>query len=265
MKDSLELIIKDIYALDPSLVERDVEVRALVSAFSAKKPVVEIDAQFVASLRGELLTAAPVSKVIQVTPSPWWMVYGAPVGVMAILLLMLIPRDTPVQNQAPVEESSPVMEAEVFMDIAPSAADMKRSMPTDDSEAGAATMMMEADTTMMSVEPSGDTFSISTQVPGDVVFVDFVTLTQPGFLVIQAYLPEGPGEVLGLSPLLAVGSAQQIEIRLSVETEPEQTFYATLYLDDGDGLFVPKTDMLVYDMAGNPLQQIFSTDPVVVW
>lgn len=261
MKDSLELIIKDIYTLDPSLVEQDGEVRALVSALSEHKPEVKIDAAFVQSLRADLLKAAPIMPAIATksTPSPWWMVYGAPVGVLALLLLMLVPKATPVvEKEVPVEVPAPAMETNMY-EAADPAADMKRSAPA---EPESATMMMEADTMMMTTAPmSGDTFQVGTQLAGEMVSVDFVSLTEPSFLVIQTATPEGPGEVLGVSPLLAAGDAQLLEIKLTVTMEPDLTYYAVVYRDDGDGLFALEADTIVNDQSGAPLLQLYSTTP----
>ena len=261
MKDSLELIIKDIYTLDPSLVEQDGEVRALVSAFSEQKPVVVVDAAFVQSLRADLVKPARVMPVAVLTKSPWWMVYGAPVGVLALLLIMLIPKTEPVHNEVPTIAPSPVREADMYFESYSDGAEeeTKRSAPAG---GAAESMMMEADTMMMSAPVSGDTFQISTQAPGDTVVVDFASLEQAGYLVIQAYTEEGPGEVLGTSPLLAAGMIEQVQITLNVTTEPDQTFFAVLYHDDGDGLFSPEADMMVYDQSGTvPLSQLFSTTP----
>ncbi len=260
MKDSLELIIKDIYTLDPSLVEQDGEVRALVSAFSEQKPQVVIDTAFVQSLRADLLKPARVMPVVTPTRSPWWMVYGAPVGVMALLLLMLIPRSVPVQNEVPTIAPSPTSEADMYFEsYSDGAEESKRSAPAS---GAAESMMMEADTMMMSAPVSGDTFQVSTQEPGNTILVDFASLEQAGYLVIQVYTEDGPGEVLGMSPLLAAGMIEQVEIALSLTTQPDQTFYAVLYRDDGDGLFSLEADMLVYDQSGTvPFMQMFSTTP----
>ena len=261
MKDSLELIIKDIYTLDPSLVERDGEVRALVSAFSERKPEVLIDAAFVQSLRADLLTVIPVAPVLQSAPtrSPWWMIYGAPVGVLALLLFMLVPKATPVVENKVLESIPvPTMEADMYMESEAEVMDMKRSMPV---EQEGATMMMEADTMMMDAPVASDTFQVSYQEPGRFVLVDFVTLSEASFIVIQTSTSEGPGEVLGMSPLLAAGEAQQLEIKLTESMDADQTFYAVLYKDDGDGLFSLTADFLVYDQSGAPLVLLFSTIP----
>ncbi len=259
MKDSLELIIKDIYTLDPSLVEQDGEVRALVSALSEQKPVVVIDAAFVQSLRADLVKPARVMPVVAPTPSAWWMVYGAPVGVLALLLIMLIPKTEPMRNEVPTIAPSPVREADMYLESSDGAQETKRSAPAS---GAAESMMMEADTMMMSAPVSGDTFQISTQAPGDTVVVDFASLEQAGYLVIQAYTEEGPGEILGTSPLLAAGMIEQVQIVLNLTTEPDQTFFAVLYRDDGDGLFSLEADMMVYDQSGTvPFSQMFSTTP----
>jgi len=236
-----------------------------VSAFSEHKPEVVIDAAFVESLRADLLKVAPVVPIVATksTLSPWWMVY-APVGVLALLLLMLVPKAAPVvENEVPANAPVPAMEVDMYMEQEEGAVDMKRSMPV---EPEGATMMMEAEATIMTATTPGDTFQVTSQEPGNSVLLDFVSLTEPSFVVIQSYTPDGPGEVLGVSPLLAAGNAQQLEVGLVQRMEMEQTFYAVLYRDDGDGLFSLKTDMIVYDQSGAPLSLLFSTAPdLMVW
>ncbi len=248
MKDSLELIIEDLYSLDPSLREKDGEIRALLQAVVASKPVVEIDEKFVRNLRHDLLEAKTISQTkAKATPSPWWMVYGAPVGVFAVLVLMLLPRTAHLPSEAPTSGSDGVMQEEMFYDSAEAPAMNKRSIQMSDPSA---TMMMNG---------AESSFEIDSQLPGDVVLVNFLSLSEAGFIVVQEYLPEGPGEVLGTSPLLTTGLLEQFEISLDVATKPGQTLYAVLYLDNGDGVFSPDSDLLVYvNYTGDPLYQIFS-------
>ena len=55
MKDSIELLLADIYALDPSLKERDAEVRAMVNELLKYKPSVTVSEAFAQNLRSNYL------------------------------------------------------------------------------------------------------------------------------------------------------------------------------------------------------------------
>jgi len=241
MKDSLELLLKDIYALEPSLRERDAEVRVLVEFLLLNKPEVKVSMDFRESLRFKLI-ATNVTEALpaRLVPSPW-MSYFVPLGAMAVLLLMLMPGYVGKQtSQDSLEMNS---SADVYM-----APEAKRSGSGAPEEA---TMMME-DVPMPMAE--GDSLGISDQVPGVMAVVDFVSLLQPGFVVITSN-----ENVLGSSYLLFAGYNEQIEIPLSRQMKANQTFSATLYLDNGDGVFDLNADMSIYDANGlGPVSQVFS-------
>src|SRR3989344_506915 len=138
MPDTFEHMIEDIYTLEPTLREQDTEVRALVKSLVSAKPVVAVDDTFVQSLRRELLTkVAPAPKAI---PSPW-MMYLAPLGAMAVLILMLIPGYLN-NNTVELPTAAPeIMNTELQMDAQDSdSASMKRS--ADVAPEGASMMMM---------------------------------------------------------------------------------------------------------------------------
>jgi len=242
MKDSLELLLKDIYALEPSLRERDAEVRVLVEFLLLNKPEVKVSMDFRESLRAKLI-ATNVTEALpaRLVPSPW-MSYFVPLGAMAVLLLMLMPGYVGKQtSQDSLEMNS---SADVYM-----APEAKRSGSGAPEEA---TMMMMEDVPMPMAE--GDSLGISDQVPGVMAVVDFVSLLQPGFVVITSN-----ENVLGSSYLLFAGYNEQIEIPLSRPMKANQTFSATLYLDNGDGVFDLNTDMSIYDANGlGPVSQVFS-------
>ncbi len=253
MHDLLENILNDIYTLDPSLREHDAEVRDMVSVFLAEKPEVKVDTNFAHKLRESLVASQnkPMNRIV----SPLWM-YLTPVAV-AVLILMLVPTKPtplapiPTELPAPASENSLEIQSEPTAELydAPSA---KRSVETGNEDASMM-MQMSADSLPM------DSFGIGTQNPGRQFLVDFVSLTQPGFIVILS-----EEEVIGVSPLLYAGYSEQIIIPISFSTEPDQTYIGVLYYDDGDSLFDKDFDTIVLDSSGLLLQQLFSTTPILL-
>lgn len=251
MPDTFEHMIEDIYTLEPTLREQDTEVRALVTSLVSAKPVVAVDDTFVQSLRRELLTkVAPAPKAI---PSPW-MMYLAPLGAMAVLILMLIPGYLN-NNTVELPTAAPeIMNTELQMDAQDSAS-MKRS--ADVAPEGASMMMMapseESDEAFV-----GDMLVVPDQAEGRVVEVATVTLTAPGFVVIQTDNGGQPGAVLGISPILFAETTDLVEVPLTNGLEVGQMYFASLYHDDGDGVFMLETDLPTFDAYGGmPLMYMF--------
>jgi hypothetical protein len=94
-----------------------------------------------------------------------------------------------------------------------------------------------------------DRFVISNQLPGIEVIVDEVTLSRPGFVVITEYRNGEVGLVIGSSELLSIGTTAGVPVPLARVIAEKETYAARLYIDDGDGLFVPEIDMPVLDPA----------------
>lgn len=243
MPDTFEHMIEDIYTLEPTLREQDAEVRALVTSLVSAKPVVAVDDTFVQSLRRELLTkVAPAPKAI---PSPW-MMYLAPLGAMAVLILMLIPGYLN-NNTVELPTAAPeIMNTELQMDAQDSdSASMKRS--ADVAPEGASMMMMMAPSEESDEAFVGDMLVVPDQAEGRVVEVATVTLTAPGFVVIHADEAGLPGAVLGVSPMLFAETAEFVEVPLTNDLEVGKVYFASLYHDDGDGVFTLETDLPAFD------------------
>ena len=257
MHDPLEHILADIYTLDPSLKENEGEVRVLVSALIEAKPDVVPSEIFVQELRTKLQTGVVSHVAHKPVLSPWIM-YLTPVGIMAILVLMLVPEyltapthdDTGIVLPMMLEESAGTQSTESL-----EMGDMKRSAPVQ--ELYTPTLMQDS-----SMESQESTLFIPTQPVGNTVFVEYVSLSQSGFVVIETSEDGQPGKVVGVSILLAPGYTSLLQIPLFTPMGIDQTFFATVYLDNGDGRFTPGVDTPHYDSSGTlPLQQMFSTMP----
>lgn len=242
MQPSLEQLLADIYALDASLREQDVEVRALVQQLLIEKPVVLVDPAFRARLRAELLKKQPVASPASTSGLPWWLFYAAPIGVTAVLILMLVPEYT--KTQAPfvptavpnVEQADPVADEAMFINAPAEAPSTKRGAGMT-SESEMSTFGMEADMAI------SDSISIGTQEAGRVVLVESAFLSMPAYVVVQSV--GQPDTVLGMSELLLPGEQLPFAINLQTPLLASGTYEAVVYHDDGDGIKDTLSDMAV--------------------
>ncbi len=90
MKPDIETIVQDILKDTPELALEAEAIRVLVSERVAKQPTVAVAEAFRARLRAQLVSAAVVPQEKRAL-LPWWLVYTVPVGLTALLLLVIQP------------------------------------------------------------------------------------------------------------------------------------------------------------------------------
>ena len=266
MRNNLESIIKDLYELDPTLRSEDQAVRGLVASLLLNKPVVLLDQAFARDLRAKLLVAHSTESVVVKPIASQWFMYLAPVGVVAVLVFMMVPK--PLSHQAVPTELNEAIEQDSSVDVqiegADEAMDAKRSFITPEATPTTELRTMEAIIPTATVPAEMEIrmpFFISDQQPGQLIKVDFVSFNEPTFLVIQKDRQGNPGEVIGVSQVL-MGRIEGTEIALMQKMLIDKTFFATAYRDNGDGIYTPGKDTPVYDASGTlPLKQLFSTRP----
>lgn len=96
MDKKIETILNELYLLDPTLKSHEVDLRALVAKLISVKPDASVDENFAKELRHKLLgdatkahiQNAEFSSSAQHTVS-WWVLRLAPLGAVAVLMLML--------------------------------------------------------------------------------------------------------------------------------------------------------------------------------
>ncbi len=88
-------------------------------------------------------------------------------------------------------------------------------------------------------EATGD-LEVENQLPGDIVYISSVALSQQGFVVISIAKGSDEGKVIGSKLFLEGRNPGQIVV--SERTKEGQTYAASLYVDDGDGVFDAKKD-----------------------
>ncbi len=235
MNDKLETLIADLYALDSSLQERDVEIRTLVTELRAARPDLILDSAFVHTLRSHLVKPHPFSFKTHHSIN-WWAVHLAPVGAIAVITLMLVPKFMTEMNTG---ETLMIPENTTFdTETAPSA---KRAgvAPSESTS-----LMQVADNAM-----PADVVSVSPQAPGNSVVVDYVSFSYPGFIVIQKNVDGELGEVVGTSTLLTREVSGPITIQLSTTTKDGESYFARIFQDQGDEIFTLTEDWAEPDVT----------------
>ena len=262
MHEPIDDILADLYELDPSLKERDVETRALVSAFQTARPSVVIDGAFVASLREGLIGTRLHPYHSEHHSARWWFLHLAPIGAVAMLTLTLVPGMLQETNVRERTLNAPLEVPERYG--APTAKQAG-------SEAAPSTFMMEtteSDTSLTALPAapvSGDAIVVLTQTPGSLVFVTELSLTAPGFLIINEARTH---HTIGTSPLLGLGSTTNIPIPLTTPLTIGESYYATLVHDTNGNDTLDPADTPVLDPftdAGLPIEDRVYTVPFDVF
>lgn len=91
------------------------------------------------------------------------------------------------------------------------------------------------------------------QLPG-VVSVAAAELPQPGYIVVQEELDGEPGIVVGVTPYIESGRAEDVNIPLSRSFSGTERFYVSVRGDNGDGRFKQIDDGIMNDTTGKPVQ-----------
>ena len=235
MKTDIDTLVKDICATHPELAEDTVAVRALVAELIEHQPMVPIDESFKTRLRAELVDQVK-RRSAQKTGLPWWLIYTVPVGVTAVLLLMVYPDLVSSPNQAPMTDMAyPARDASLKMDE-----ESARTWSTEMDDAG-----IGAESNMVST----DFFTASFSSNRLFVEVAYLNLSQPGFIVVR-----GREGMVAISELILPGEHVSLSISMTQPVMPGAVYTATLYYDTGDGLFVEGVDPVAYDQFGQPIQ-----------
>jgi hypothetical protein len=248
----INTIVKEIIELEPSLREHEAYLKTIIADMERVRPTAPLDATFRAALRTKISGMRPPM------PSPyanmsWWALRLAPVGAIALLLLIMLPStQSPTELVEVPEASDPrILNIEIGGTIDTSAergyglggggeADMSVSAPS-----------MSAKTESMVANQSVRTFTIPPQRPGPSIRLDTLTVPAPSFLVVYEGTL-GAERVIGASPLLHTGTAENLSISLKSPTDPAGNYRVALFHDDGDQVFTLR-DAPAYDTYGSAL------------
>lgn len=107
--------------------------------------------------------------------------------------------------------------------------------------------------------PSG--LHVVGQQEGTSVIISELVLENGGFVVIHEDANGAPGTILGATPFLPAGRAQNIPVFLARKTQNNEILYAMLYADNRDARFNASDDAPIRDQQGNIIMQSFSISP----
>lgn len=264
--DTTDILMRELIALDPTFTEKEAEVRALITLLAEKKPHVTIDEVFVRDLRARLIQPRRFPLRSPYHRVNWWAVHLAPIGVIALLLLILMPNGLRYFEEQSVSTQEINLEERdaSFRSAAPSA----KIAPESGSEASDTNDLFSTMGQGGGTPPlPSDYFSLQMQQPGVSIIIESVTLTQPGFVVIHTFDdPRGIGPVVGISPLQNNGTTVGVPVYLRNVTHRGETYYAALYHDNGNGVFSLSDDIPVIDpTTGTPFGVLFTIGVSETW
>lgn len=260
MKPDIDIIVKDLLAQNPDLEIEAGVLRVLVADMIAQQPTVNIDPAFRARLRAELTRRAPASKEKRLA-LPWWLVYTVPFGVAAMLFLVIqspqpvmppvVPANTSIDSNtntdsAATEVAPAMMQADMEM-----SAGKRGGMPTDDAAGTSAGLADEAMMYQMPVD-AHDSFAADFTPDRKAVRFSSVSVSAPAFVHITG---ERGGSLT--SNLIMPGEHTNLFVPMGRTATRGETYTATLYYDNGDGMFLPAEDVMAYDAAGMPMTVTF--------
>lgn len=99
---------------------------------------------------------------------------------------------------------------------------------------------------------------VQDQLPGDTVIIAAASLEEGGFIVIKKDEGGNPGAIIGVSEFLVPQGYDKFDIGTTESLADGLRYYAVLYKDDGNGIFDPKNDTLVYSKISNGKEVVMS-------
>ncbi len=255
MKPDIDIIVKDLLAQNPDLEIEAGVLRVLVTDMLAKQPTVSVDPAFRARLRAELLRRAPAAKEKHLG-LPWWLVYTVPFGVAAMLFLVIqspqpgmppvVPANTSIDTNTDTDSAIPEMAPAMIQADMEMGAGKRAVPPADD----AATSAGFADEAMMYQMPVGanDSFAADFTLDRKAIRFSYISVSASAFVHIKG---ARGGELM--SGLILPGEHSNLFLPIGTTATRGETYIATLYYDNGDGMFLLQEDTMVYDALGMPI------------
>ncbi len=263
MKPDIETIVQDILKDTPELALEAEAIRVLVSELVAKQPTVAVDEVFRARLRAQLVSAAVVPQEKRAL-LPWWLVYTVPVGLTALLLLVIQPPYATAPVIPTVPEAAPsTLNTEApeavetgSYDAAPSMMRMETA-PAMKVGGGDAMQTFEtglAEDAVEAVMPASvsEYFNAEFTPDGQAVRITHLSLAVPAFVTVS-----GPEGVVTVSGLFLPGEHASTLLPLSSGIRSGEVYTAVWYYDNGDEVYTEGFEALAVDWTGAPISMTF--------
>jgi len=88
--------------------------------------------------------------------------------------------------------------------------------------------------------------------------VDYVLIENNGYVAVHDEVDGKPGEVIGVSKIIASGETSNFNVILNREIQEGEILFAILHFDDGDGVFnFPGPDGPIFDENRNIIMSMF--------
>lgn len=110
-------------------------------------------------------------------------------------------------------------------------------------------------TTLNNMPESGYTVSVADQKAGGIVYASQLVFEKESWLAIREQVDGQIGNILGAQRYPA-GTHTGV-VKLLRDTNPGRTYYAVIFIDDGDGKFDFKKDAKLTDTQGSVVTTIF--------
>lgn len=106
-----------------------------------------------------------------------------------------------------------------------------------------------------------DAVAVTDYSAGELVTVDSVVLSKPGYVVVHMEADGAPGAVIGNSVYLPSGQSSNVVVPLSRTSTGGEVLYAMLHTDNGDGVYAfPGDDLPTKDEGGNVVLMKFTVE-----
>ncbi len=262
--ETTEKLVNELIQLDPTLKAHEGELRVLMNELKMKTPTVVLNTDFVTSLRARLIVAHHTKE--QGTKNlSWWMFRLIPLGMVALIVLVLV-KPSPYVQELEIDTPSATRVSEDVDNDSARSADMNTMMAPEvapplmggggeSADSSTGDMYMKSAPMKATAPALPSPLSVSPQSPGASIRIDSVTLTEPGFVVVYTYLPNGREKVIGISPYLNPGTTTNIPIYLSSRTMSGGTYVVTAHQDGGNRVFTYGEDKPFLDEYRNPITQ----------
>ena len=262
MSDRLpnDKFLSDIISAYPEWRGREAELTKIIDTLADNRPVVYLDPAVKERIRTTLLSHTqsaadtPRQSLFTVTPS-WFLWRLAPLGAVALLIFMVVGPE-PAKTVNPTKDAPPSFVATTESGMAKSGGNVDHGVSGAPLGKGGDLSPMfatEAIGETPSVIKSVSTLTVSPRLERGEVLLPYVTMSEPGAVVLHTEPYPVWGEILSVSQPLPVGRTDNIRLR-HTPVAPEQIVYVTLVFQTS----VTAADLTFVRVAGDQFGQPLS-------
>ncbi len=102
-----------------------------------------------------------------------------------------------------------------------------------------------------------DGFTVTNQASGPEVTIADAVAARTGFIAVYKDNNGKPGALAGTSQLMYAGETRNVPIHLKTASKTGETYWATLFVDNGDKNFNEASDVAAKDSKGATISSSF--------